>query len=103
MTGARWGALHRMSIPAIRVSTCTQDGDALLSVSDNGCGMDATVLARAFEEAFSTKPAGTGRGLGLFLCKMLIEQDGGRIELESTPGIGTTAKVRMLLPPATTL
>lgn len=88
--------------PAIRVSTCTQDGEALMSVSDNGCGMDAAVLARAFEEAFSTKPAGTGRGLGLFLCRMLIEQDGGRIELESTPGTGTTARVRMPLPRAAT-
>ena len=87
--------------PAIRVSTGTRNGDALLKVSDNGHGMEAAILARAFEEGFSTKPAGSGRGLGLFLCKMLIEGDGGRIEMESTPGIGTTATVRMPLPPRT--
>ena len=81
--------------PAIRVSTGALNDVALLKVSDNGCGMDAAVLARAFDDTFSTKPAGSGRGLGLFLCKMLIEQDGGSIEMESTPGVGTTATVRM--------
>ena len=98
-------ALHGLADrkPAIRVSTGPRNGDALLIVSDNGCGMDAAVLARAFEEAFSTKLAGTGRGLGLFLCKMLIEDDGGRIAIESTPGIGTTVTVRIPPHPRGTL
>lgn len=79
--------------PTIRVSTERRDGNALLKVSDNGHGMETEILARAFEEGFSTKPAGGGRGLGLFLCKMLVEEDGGRIEIESMPGTGTTATV----------
>ena len=55
--------------------------------------MAAEVLSRAFEESFTTKPVGRGRGIGLYLCKMLIEEMGGRIELESTVGAGTTAQV----------
>jgi two-component system sensor histidine kinase RegB len=55
--------------------------------------MELDVLAHAFEESFTTKPAERGRGIGLHLCKTLIEESGGRIELESTLEIGTTARV----------
>ncbi len=79
--------------PTIRVVTRTADGGVLIKVSDNGCGMDRAVLSRAFEDSFTTKPIGTGCGLGLFLCKMLVEQRDGRIELESTPDVGTTAQI----------
>ncbi len=67
-------------------------GDALeLQVIDRGAGMDAPVLARAFEPFFSTRPAGEGSGLGLAVCRDLIEGIGGAIELESAPGRGTRA------------
>ena len=79
--------------PVITVATARQDPHALLRVSDNGPGMDAATLARAFDEGFTTKPEGDGRGLGLFLCKTIVEGDGGRITLESIPGQGTTASV----------
>ncbi len=79
--------------PTIRVVTRTADGGVLIEVSDNGCGMDRAVLSRAFDDSFTTKPVGKGCGLGLFLCKTLVEQRGGRIELESTPGVGTTAQI----------
>ncbi len=83
--------------PTIRVATCARDSEILLTVSDNGHGMDHAVLSRVFEESFTTKPPGKGRGLGLFLCKALIEENGGRIELESRPDLGTTARVRLPL------
>ena len=79
--------------PTIRVVTRTADGGVLIKVSDNGCGMDRAVLSRTFDDSFTTKPVGKGCGLGLFLCKTLVEQRGGRIELESTPGVGTTAQI----------
>lgn len=88
---------HAGRTPTVRVATRAEGDDLVLTVTDNGKGMDATVLARAFEESFTTKPPDKGRGLGLFLCKSLLEAGGNRIELESVPGAGTTATVRLSL------
>lgn len=81
-----------------RVVVATRAEGALVrfDVEDNGCGMTPEVLARAYDEAFTTKPAGLGSGIGLFLCKALIERAGGRIEIESVAGKGT--RVSVLLP-----
>jgi two-component system, NtrC family, sensor kinase len=83
--------------PAIRVATRVVDGEVLIIVTDNGHGMEAAVLSQIFKESFTTKPPDIGRGLGLFLCKALIEENHGRIELQSTPGAGTTARVSLPL------
>jgi len=81
--------------PTIRVATGQAQGEITLSVQDNGHGMDPSVLALAFRQRFTTKPAGKGRGIGLYLCKKLVEDSGGRIELQSAPGAGTIARVRL--------
>ena len=81
--------------PEVRVSTRELDGEIVLSVADNGQGMDAAVLSRAFVQSFTTKPREKGRGIGLYLCKTLVEKSGGRIELQSAPGAGTTARIRL--------
>jgi len=78
-------------VPEVRVATVTRNGSIEIAVSDNGCGMDADTRVRAFEETFTTKPAGKGSGLGLFICKSLIERSGGSIKLKSEPGSGTRA------------
>ncbi|RPJ54055.1 MAG: sensor histidine kinase [Acidobacteria bacterium] len=67
-------------------------------VSDVGTGMRPDVLARASDPFFTTKPPGSGLGLGLFLARTLAERLGGRFEITSTPGAGTA--VRLELPPA---
>ncbi|MGB2816721.1 MAG: ATP-binding protein, partial [Burkholderiaceae bacterium] len=87
--------------PAIRIATYRGNDEVVMTVADNGGGMDSETLARAFDEAFTTKSADNGRGLGLFLCRSLLERSGGRIELQSTVGDGTTAIVRFPLRPAT--
>ncbi len=83
--------------PTIWVATQAAESEVVMTVKDNGKGMGSAVLARAFEESYTTKPPDKGRGLGLFLCKSLIEGNGNRIELESTPGVGTTARIHLTL------
>ncbi len=61
-----------------------------LSVTDNGTGMDAAILARVAEPFFTTKPLGQGTGLGLSMVKGFAEQSGGSLSIVSTPGKGTT-------------
>jgi len=65
----------------------------VIEVNDNGCGMDEEIQGRVFEPFFSTKASGRGTGLGLFVSHTLIEELGGRIEMESKPGKGSTFRV----------
>lgn len=62
----------------------------VIRVSDNGCGMDKDTVSRAFDPFFSTKASEQGTGIGLSLCHNMISSQGGRIEVESTPGQGST-------------
>ena len=66
---------------------------AVLSVIDQGEGMDETTLKRATEPFYTTKGVGKGTGLGLSMVHGLAEQLGGRLHLESAPGVGTTASL----------
>jgi CheY-like chemotaxis protein len=69
-----------------------------LVVSDNGTGMSPETLARAADPFFTTKPPGSGTGLGLSMAKGFAEQSGGGLEIASAPGCGTT--VTLWLPVA---
>ena len=63
---------------------------------DSGTGMDPDTLARVGEPFFTTKGAGVGTGLGLAMIYGSVEQSGGSIQIESTPGAGTV--VHLLFP-----
>jgi PAS domain S-box-containing protein len=73
----------------------TPDGGAAvkLTVRDTGVGMAPDVVDRAFEPFYSTKPKGEGTGLGLATVYGIVTQAGGTIEIDSTPGTGTTIEV----------
>ncbi|MFT3914031.1 MAG: ATP-binding protein [Anaeromyxobacteraceae bacterium] len=73
-------------------------GEAVVEVKDTGCGIGPEARARLFEPFFTTKPLGVGTGLGLSICKGIVEGIGGRIEVETAPGAGST--FRVVLPPA---
>ncbi len=73
-------------------------GRVVVTVTDNGCGMDENTVKRAFDPFFSNKPAGRRRGLGLAKALRWIEASGGSIRLESRPGQGTRGII--LLPAA---
>ena len=70
----------------------------VVTIADNGCGMDENTAKRAFDPFFSAKPAGRRRGLGLAKALRWIEASGGSIRLESRPGQGTRSII--LLPAA---
>jgi signal transduction histidine kinase len=84
---------YRSSMPPhIHVSaTRTTDG-WLFSERDNGIGMNAADCARAFDAFYRGKRAGSaaGVGLGLATCKRIVDRHGGRIEVQSSPGNGST-------------
>jgi signal transduction histidine kinase len=83
----------------IRLVAKTDDaGWAVIEVTDSGCGIPPRNLERIFDPFFTTKPVGVGTGLGLSICHRIVSELGGRIEVASEVGKGTT--FRLLLPPA---
>jgi two-component system cell cycle sensor histidine kinase/response regulator CckA len=83
--------------PNPQFSDPIQPGNArpaiVLTVTDEGCGMNAATRARLFELFFTTKKAGAGTGIGLATVQRLVTEMGGRIEVESELGRGTSIEV----------
>jgi len=77
-----------------RIDICATEGGSglvCLRVSDTGVGMSEEQARRAIEPFYTTKA--TGNGLGLSMCYGIVEQAGGRLELHSTLGVGTTVSI----------
>jgi CheY-like chemotaxis protein len=74
----------------LTVSTAYDPGQSrvVMAVADTGPGIPPELRTRVFEPFFTTKPAGQGTGLGLPLCRGIVEGHGGMIRLDSTPGEG---------------
>jgi len=79
--------------PKVVIGLRRENGHALVSISDNGCGISPENMTKLFEPFFSTKKAGKGTGLGLSLCHGIVQQHGGKIEVKSELGRGTTFNI----------
>ncbi|HEX7643408.1 MAG TPA: response regulator [Burkholderiaceae bacterium] len=77
----------------IKVSVGSSNGDIWVSIADNGVGIAADKLGRIFDPFYSTRPNGTGAGLGLSLAFAAVKKHHGRIEVESKERMGSTFRV----------
>ena len=79
----------------LHVEACEQENMAMIRLRDSGCGIEPELIDQIFEPFVSTKadaelPDQRGTGLGLMVCRNIIEAHGGRIEVQSKPGQGAT-------------
>ena len=79
----------------INSASRASDDTIVVSVGDDGAGMSPDVLEHALDPFFSHRAAGRGRGLGLSRAYSLVLSNDGRLWLDSTPGVGTTAYVEL--------
>lgn len=86
----------RDAMPAgglLRITTALEGGSVAIFVKDQGVGMDSETISRAVEPFFTTKPVGSGTGLGLSQVFGFVVQSGGQVKIESEPGTGTSVKL----------
>ncbi|MBI3129821.1 MAG: response regulator [Acidobacteria bacterium] len=73
----------------------TEGGPVILSITDTGKGIPPDVLPHIFEPFFTTKPVGKGTGLGLAMAFGILRAHGGNLDVDSSPGQGTTFTLRL--------
>lgn len=79
----------------VRISTRSNGATVTVSIADTGEGIPPENLKKIFDPFFTTKPFGEGAGLGMSISHSIIDQHGGSIAVESTPGKGTTFSVTL--------
>jgi signal transduction histidine kinase len=76
----------------VTLDVAEQQGAIIYRVQDTGCGMDYEIKRKVFTTFFTTKGMG-GTGLGLLVTRKIVQEHGGRIEVESEPGQGSTFRL----------
>ncbi|NTW99069.1 MAG: histidine kinase, partial [Geobacteraceae bacterium] len=78
----------------LKVSSESNDGEIIIRIADNGCGIPADHLQRVFEPFFTTREVGRGTGMGLTTAREIVMAAGGTIEIDSVQDSGTTVTLR---------
>jgi signal transduction histidine kinase len=81
----------------ITIRTFREDDIVNVQFSDTGVGIPPENLPRIFDPGFTTKGVGVGTGLGLSICFKIVQDHGGRIDVDSEPGKGSTFTIRLPL------
>jgi two-component system cell cycle sensor histidine kinase/response regulator CckA len=79
----------------IHVATRRAGDRVVVEIRDTGCGIAASLRGRIFEPFFTTRDVGHGMGLGLSVCKTIVDNHGGEIEVDSIENVGTTVRVHL--------
>lgn len=79
----------------IEIATHWNDGEIVVEIADDGCGIPPEVRPRIFDPFFTTQPVGRGTGLGLSIGHGIVAEHYGRIEVESTVGVGTRFRIHL--------
>ena len=82
-------------VGTVSVDIVSSSSGVCFTIADQGLGMTRDVLRRASEPFFTTKEPGQGMGLGLFLTRNVIERLGGKFDISSTQGRGTTVNIQL--------
>ena len=85
----------------VRALTSVRDGEIVVEIGDTGAGIPREVIPHIFDPFYTTKPIGEGMGLGLAISNRIVADHGGRIEIDSDAGRGTTVLVILPLGLAT--
>jgi PAS domain S-box-containing protein len=90
-------ASNRPGKGTITLTTASDASHVVVTIADTGCGIPRAVISRIFDPFFTTKPVGKGTGQGLAIARSIVDNHNGRLEVESTVGVGTTFIIRLPL------
>jgi len=89
-------AVHAMGERGTLFISSAIEGDTcIISIKDTGPGIDPEILPQIFDPFFTTKEPGKGTGLGLAVCRAIVQQHGGSIEVETEKGAGATFIIKL--------
>jgi signal transduction histidine kinase len=80
---------------SVTISTAGESDGVLIRIADTGCGIPPEDLPRVFDPFFTTRPPGSGTGMGLSVCYGIVTRHAGSLRVESDPGVGTVVTVSL--------